>query len=286
MSVLKIKDTTTGEWQTITVIQGEPGAKGEPGEKGEQGIQGEKGEPGDSYVLTDADKQEIAGMVEVTGGGGSGEGGSFETYPLPYMYDGSPYTPDEEAKVVIEENWRYYKETGKWKTIFSTQKSGWIDYIHTDTYVDAGNNTMTTCYYHPEGFHHGIKFNFNEDGSFKDAFGYENWIASQPPMWRWEGNYSENDYIQVYYYTTQIKIVGYWHNDTNKVATYTISAGYGNSVTEESGTQYYVTDAIYLGSDNSSLLYWKNEDGQMFRLYNNLDTTVSEFTILGYYYWG
>lgn len=35
---------------------------------------GEKGEPGDDYILTEADKQEIAGMVEVTGGSGSGAG--------------------------------------------------------------------------------------------------------------------------------------------------------------------------------------------------------------------
>lgn len=50
-------------------IQGIPGEKGDPGPKGEQGIQGpkgdkgDKGDPGNDYVLTDADKQNIAGMV-------------------------------------------------------------------------------------------------------------------------------------------------------------------------------------------------------------------------------
>lgn len=68
--------------------KGEKGDKGDKGDKGEQGIPGEKGEQGEpgkdgadgapgadgkDYVLTEADKQEIAGMVEVSGGeGGTG----------------------------------------------------------------------------------------------------------------------------------------------------------------------------------------------------------------------
>lgn len=64
---------------------GPAGAAGQPGEKGDtgpEGPQGEKGEPGEkgadgqpgadgkNYVLTEADKQEIAEMVEVPSGGG------------------------------------------------------------------------------------------------------------------------------------------------------------------------------------------------------------------------
>lgn len=56
-----------------TGAQGPKGDKGDTGERGpqgEQGIQGipgdkgPKGDPGNDYVLTDADKQEIAGMVD------------------------------------------------------------------------------------------------------------------------------------------------------------------------------------------------------------------------------
>lgn len=63
-------------------VDGKDGAQGPKGDKGDQGEQGPKGEDGapgkdgadgQDYVLTDADKQEIAGMVEVTGGGGSVE---------------------------------------------------------------------------------------------------------------------------------------------------------------------------------------------------------------------
>ena len=54
--------------------QGEVGPVGPQGPQGEQGIagkagpQGPQGEPGADYVLTEADKLEIAGMVEVSGG--------------------------------------------------------------------------------------------------------------------------------------------------------------------------------------------------------------------------
>ena len=50
--------------------KGDTGAQGIPGEKGEQGEPGKDGAPGadgKDYVLTEADKQEIAGMVEVSG---------------------------------------------------------------------------------------------------------------------------------------------------------------------------------------------------------------------------
>ncbi len=42
--------------------------KGERGEKGEQGVRGPKGADGSNYVLTDTDKQEIAGIIESSTG--------------------------------------------------------------------------------------------------------------------------------------------------------------------------------------------------------------------------
>lgn len=53
---------------------GEQGPKGDKGDTGPQGIQGEQGPAGQDgidgadYVLTEEDKAEIAGMVEVSGG--------------------------------------------------------------------------------------------------------------------------------------------------------------------------------------------------------------------------
>ncbi|MBQ4153859.1 MAG: collagen-like protein [Clostridia bacterium] len=39
------------------------GPKGEPGEPGEQGPKGDKGDKGDAYILTPADKTEIASLM-------------------------------------------------------------------------------------------------------------------------------------------------------------------------------------------------------------------------------
>lgn len=47
---------------------GKDGVNGKDGVDGKDGTNGKDGEDGKDYVLTDADKQEIAGMVEVSGG--------------------------------------------------------------------------------------------------------------------------------------------------------------------------------------------------------------------------
>lgn len=60
---------TKAEW--LASLQGADGATGPQGEtgatgpQGPQGIQGPKGDPGDDYNLTEQDKQDIAGMVDV-----------------------------------------------------------------------------------------------------------------------------------------------------------------------------------------------------------------------------
>lgn len=57
---------------TTYSLRGETGPKGEKGIQGEKGDKGDKGDTGPAgadYVLTDADKEEIAGMVDVSGSG-------------------------------------------------------------------------------------------------------------------------------------------------------------------------------------------------------------------------
>ena len=46
MSILKVKNKTTGLWEDIPYIKGEKGEKGDTGERGPQGIQGEQGAQG------------------------------------------------------------------------------------------------------------------------------------------------------------------------------------------------------------------------------------------------
>ena len=54
-----------------TGAMGPQGSAGPKGDKGDTGATGPAGANGKDYVLTDADKQEIAGMVEVPGGVGA-----------------------------------------------------------------------------------------------------------------------------------------------------------------------------------------------------------------------
>lgn len=91
MSVLRFKDPATNEWKEITTIMGPAGPQGPkgedggikfeeltdaqkeelrgpqgvPGPQGPEGEQGPIGPAGQDYVLTEEDKQEIAGMVEI-----------------------------------------------------------------------------------------------------------------------------------------------------------------------------------------------------------------------------
>lgn len=57
MNILKIKNAQTGEWQDIAALVGPQGPQGI------QGPAGETGPAGADYVLTNADKQEIATIV-------------------------------------------------------------------------------------------------------------------------------------------------------------------------------------------------------------------------------
>ena len=51
MDIIKVRDKETGQWVGIPALAGS---------KGERGLKGDKG---DSYILTESDKQEIANLV-------------------------------------------------------------------------------------------------------------------------------------------------------------------------------------------------------------------------------
>jgi hypothetical protein len=55
--------------EKIETIELTPGPAGKDGQDGKDGQPGKDGKDGQDYVLTEADKKEIAGMVEVSGGG-------------------------------------------------------------------------------------------------------------------------------------------------------------------------------------------------------------------------
>lgn len=72
--------------------QGEPGPAGPAGNDGAPGENGKDGADGKDYVLTEADKAEIAGMVEVSGGGDG----------APEVYVGPEAPADKNIKIWID----------------------------------------------------------------------------------------------------------------------------------------------------------------------------------------
>ena len=88
-----------------TPVKGVDYFDGQPGKDGKDGVDGAPGADGKDYVLTEADKQEIAGMVEVTGGGGSGE--SIEEV---HVGNTAPVDPNIKLWVNPEEEIKYATE--------------------------------------------------------------------------------------------------------------------------------------------------------------------------------
>ena len=114
MAVVKVRNRKTGKWIRVPYnIKSEKGDKGDPftfndfteeqlaalkGLKGDTGPQGEKG---DSYILTDEDKSEIAAEVSEN----LGTTGASETWELIYTFQGDAInyteaTPVEDFKNV------------------------------------------------------------------------------------------------------------------------------------------------------------------------------------------
>jgi hypothetical protein len=142
MSVLRFRDNATNEWQEITTImgpagpQGEPGPQGEVGPQGPQGIQGEQGPAGSDYVLTYADKQEIANMVE------GGTGGSCEIYTLHVP----SYMTTEEDKAWITDFWNYWESNGKQKPVHLYAYDNNYNWQITKIYKNKGSRVLILAY--------------------------------------------------------------------------------------------------------------------------------------------
>jgi hypothetical protein len=91
---------------------GKDGAEGKPGEPGMTGATGPQGEPGPAgkdgkdgvdgkdYVLTEADKREIAGMIEVPGGGGGSNDNIFWEGTLDAAETQKALSDEETAKLL------------------------------------------------------------------------------------------------------------------------------------------------------------------------------------------
>ncbi len=311
MSVLRFRNNETGEWTEITTIKGEPGKDGRtpvkgvdyfdgaPGKDGadgytpvkgvdyfdgEPGKDGAPGQDGKDYILTAADKQEIASMIEGGGGGGSG---ATEAAVFPIRYTLNTYTAEELAK--LQEIYTYYCANGK---------------LPYEVWFKSDNSIMNVV---------NVEFSFNTL-MLKTSLGYENnnmyvialqgndnnilysmWassvhigdvIASNMPSgggggWTWQDAYQEyNIYISSY---SHVKLVLVSNSNSQMTFTIDISTTHGNTFGEECGTYYSVMYRDINGDNTIKGGWaWMSWDGY-FQVFND-NEMANSYYLLGYYY--
>lgn len=286
MSVLRFKDPATNEWQEITTLmgpagpQGESGPRGEVGPQGPQGIQGEQGPAGTDYVLTDADKQEIANMVE------GGTGGSCETYTLHVP----SYNTTEEDKAWIVDYWNYWQTHGEKKPVHLYMDDNNFTYEVTRIYKDTGNRVLTLTYFDTDAnAWRGLQFFFNADGTLNSIGSeYQSGLTVNAKNWVWDESSSYQSEIYLYNFpsTNMIKIIGAWDNDADTIICYDLATSHNNYFSEESQTFYYVNEPGRK-EDFCSNRLWIHNDGSYLRLSDgNNYYFANGFNIYGIYYWG
>ena len=275
MSVLKFRNNETGDWQEIITIKGDPGAPGKDGAQGPPGIQGPpgetgpQGEPGADYILTAADKQEIASMIE--GGGGSG-GGATITF-----LDISGSTISDEGKAALEDYVAYVMETGvpKPNTEFYVKNDGGEYILLTRKVGVEKNSTIWTFYGYLGGSKEYSLLIFLSGGAYQRAYfdpcGTD--ISASGGGWTWYNAYAA-DSIDVSNYS-HVKLV---FDYNGSVVHMDVSTTHGNYFSEENGTYY---TCVYYNDSFSEVAHvsFFNRGG----ILENLNY-VSNYTFLGYYY--
>lgn len=94
-----------------TGAQGPKGDKGDKGEKGDPGIQGEQGPPGENYALTEQDRQEIAGYVELP----------IANAQTPGTVKAKTVTDESVSVAVDSSGFLYSRDFCKWRKISSVK---------------------------------------------------------------------------------------------------------------------------------------------------------------------
>ena len=287
MSVLRFRDNATNEWQEITTImgpagpQGEPGPQGEAGpkgDKGDQGIQGPAGIDGKDYVLTTADKQEIASMVE-------GGAGGCEIYTLHVP----SWMTTEEDKAWITDYWNYWESNGKQKPVHLYAYDNNYNYQITKIYRNKGSRVLILAYLDTtQNALLGLQCSFNVDNVLVSVDSYYYPAFQESKGWVWSDSDYNNSAIYLYNYpaTNMIKIIGGWENDSSTVVCYDVATSYGNSFTEEPWTFYYVNEPARKEDFQNSPLFLFNDGSQLVLRDGNGDYFGNGFVIYGIYYWG
>lgn len=110
--------------------------------------------------------------------------------------------------------------------------------------------------------------------------------------WRWvDVHYSNLLNINSYGSTSHMKVVGYWNDDTQELATYTISTSHGNIFSQEIGTRYTIAEpraerGLICFYNTMEFLDDDTSDTQIIRIETVDGQTINDFVPLGFYYWG
>lgn len=269
MSVLKFRDPTTNEWKEITTIvgpagpqgpagkDGSQGPKGDVGERGPVGLQGPRGEDGKDYILTDADKQEIAGMVEVTGGGGSGDGGNDARI---YNFDSLTLTDKDRAKIAeimanINDAWQL-SIVGKPVGYISKNYNG--TKLNLYTYQFSGPYSNIVSEYRVDS----TSSSLNETAGY--AMATLNDVAGAGSGW----NYTTDTYESNLYNAKEIYITCMDSNNGYKIFSYVVFED-GDCLGNHAWGDYYTFSV----ASNADAAFWQY-DGSSINTYYTWDNVL------------
>lgn len=218
-------------------------------------------------------------------------------YILPYRP--SSFTADDKAFLV--EYFKYYAQNGTLMPVDIYYKQSTERYYKALFVVNnSSNNTIFRIGFWNENkdwVEHQYIFSPNVG---RYTSGSIHTKPLQPLTWNWVENsyYNEQDYLYIgYSYYSQLKIVGYWDDNTENIFTYNLSAGQANVFEEECGTKYYVAEPYHENRNNTHFYFESNyeivsdedaADGVVMRFKSEDGNSYinNGFTVLGYYYWG
>ena len=147
-------------------LKGEKGDKGDTGATGSTGPRGEKGDKGDAYILTDADKHEIIGLLEIDGSLSSSSTNPVQNkavtesmtevfnelnrcVSLAYV-ESSCVTNffdqnfDDEQKRIARDNIDAAKKTGDWEKLYEITTDGVTKKWEISTFADGDALALTS----------------------------------------------------------------------------------------------------------------------------------------------
>ena len=265
---------------------GEPGKDGYTPVKGVDYFDGKDGANGSDYVLTEADKQEIAGMVDVPGGGGSGGGSSGAVY-INWKYNLNNFAEEDREKLqTIVSYYIEHKEMPCSSLYFVNGAEAYlVAYITFGTSWDGNyslcfsaakiaDSTFITKYY----------CSAYTDGQLKSCSSGGESLVSKDWQWNEQNGNDSVNYMGSY---SHIKVVGYWNYNSNQISTIDVSTSNNNTFSNESYSEYWCP--IAAGSTIGAMRFY-NDGGDRLTMtvYNRegYEDSNMVFTYLGYYYWG